>query len=440
MFFTITAVESVVVDIDSFKNSASLFSSVLDFLQSQSYKLALVTKNDTTSLDTRGLPIFAPTSWTETTMFQSVIRRALLSIDAKTTTTVFLAADSAHLRNACELLLGTAVIETPNISEQEKIRVCQNFPDFIVSNVGSLETAFSGEMIGYGGEFYATRKPAVFHPSAVKTVRYPRIPSEEHPDCPVNIAGRYFGSDDPRHNLHPLSIRIVNSKRKPEIQGILFAQVLGQAIQSITSGQFDFITCVPPRPGKPNRLAHFLTPLPQTETFKDIAGVEDKIQCGLLKCLRDYPELKRLNKAAERKVALDGTFEATQNLTGKVVVLLDDIRTTGSTMDEAIRALKAVGVSKIIPIVLGYHPFPVDSIALTDQDEMHCKKTDCGKPLTARANSTSGEPFYGCSGWTPGSSGHTNINLTDAVLSKLASFASRVMQPDAELNAGDIDF
>ena len=435
MFFTITAVENIVVDLDSFKKSPALFDAVLDVLQAKQLNVALVSGSDAGGLTTRGLPILSPAGWTELVMFQNVIRRAVIGLGGKTSRTVFIAADSSLLRNASELLLGTVVVRRPDLSVQENIEICVNFPDFILDTVGTLEQALSGELIGYGGEYFAAPQPAVFQSRNVKVVQYPGVPNEEHPDCPVHLAGRYFGAEDPRHNLHALSMRIVHSKRKPEIQAETFAKTYAHGIEAVTNGQFDCITCVPPRPDMANRLEHFLKALPQA--FGSRAVV---INPDLIKCVRNYPDLKKLNRA-ERKAAIEGAFAVQEDLRNKTVVLLDDVRTTGSTMDEAIRALKVAGAFKIIPFVLGYHPFAVKTIALTDNEELHCDKPSCKKALVPRVNNRTGEPFYGCSGWTAAdSTGHTTKEFTAAVSAKLGRFELKVLQADAELASGEVDF
>jgi phosphoribosylpyrophosphate synthetase len=56
-----------------------------------------------------------------------------------------------------------------------------------------------------------------------------------------------------------------------------------------------------------------------------------------------------------------------EDVAGKHVVLLDDVVSTGATMNEAIRALLQAGASEITPLALAYHPLDIRS-AVTNRE------------------------------------------------------------------------
>ncbi len=58
------------------------------------------------------------------------------------------------------------------------------------------------------------------------------------------------------------------------------------------------------------------------------------------------PSQTRLSKAARAKNVREG-FYAPQDLTGKKIVLVDDVATTGATLDECARALKTRGAREV---------------------------------------------------------------------------------------------
>jgi hypothetical protein len=181
-------------------------------------------------------------------------------------------------------------------------------------------------------------------------------------------------------------------------------------------------------------MAIFMQEIPSTS---GIEGCKNLLKPQLLECIRNYPKLKTL-PAPKRRDAVRGAFKLTENVKGKCIVVLDDIRTTGSTLNEVISVLKAAGAKRIIPIVLGYHPFANSSLALTDDDQLRC--ATCKSKLVPRIRAKDGEPFYGCSGWSVGDNKHTTQNLGASIQAKLKRIQPKLMKIDDELNSDSIDF
>jgi competence protein ComFC len=50
---------------------------------------------------------------------------------------------------------------------------------------------------------------------------------------------------------------------------------------------------------------------------------------------------------AARRTNVEGAFVASSDASGKNVLLIDDVMTTGSTLDSAAKALKAAGVARV---------------------------------------------------------------------------------------------
>lgn len=72
-----------------------------------------------------------------------------------------------------------------------------------------------------------------------------------------------------------------------------------------------------------------------------------------LERMRDTPMQSALDRAG-RLANLEGAFLARdfKVLEGRSVLLVDDVRTTGSTLEACIRALHEVGARRVIPLVL----------------------------------------------------------------------------------------
>ena len=76
---------------------------------------------------------------------------------------------------------------------------------------------------------------------------------------------------------------------------------------------------------------------------------------NLLQRIKNNPPQAQLKNKEERKNNVKGIFcfpSSTQTLKGKIIVLIDDVFTTGATMEEAARVLKKTRAKKIIGLVL----------------------------------------------------------------------------------------
>jgi len=92
----------------------------------------------------------------------------------------------------------------------------------------------------------------------------------------------------------------------------------------------------------------------QAELLARVIGDRLKIPvyCGVLKRVKKTVPLKELN-AAERQNNLKKAFNVAQNdVKSKVFIIVDDIYTTGSTVEEAARALKEAGAERIYFVAL----------------------------------------------------------------------------------------
>ena len=118
---------------------------------------------------------------------------------------------------------------------------------------------------------------------------------------------------------------------------------LWEAYKNLPAEKIDFAVCVPAWKNRSTRL---------TELSKEFCAMADIPFCGtVLKKIRKTEKQHRLS-AEERRKNLIGAFEATGEVKGKTVLLIDDICTTGSTLTECSKALLSKGAAKILVLTV----------------------------------------------------------------------------------------
>lgn len=122
------------------------------------------------------------------------------------------------------------------------------------------------------------------------------------------------------------------------------ADVIGGAIaEFVWSNVADPIDCVIAVP--PSHKRSFQPVLAIAAVVAKTLGVTD---CSdLVKKIKDTKPLKDLFDSSERKKELAGAFVASEELKGKVVLLVDDLFRSGETASEVCRAIKAVGATSV---------------------------------------------------------------------------------------------
>lgn len=111
----------------------------------------------------------------------------------------------------------------------------------------------------------------------------------------------------------------------------------------------DYITCVPMRRKDIQKRGYNQTKL----LAKEISGLLGLPFVPLLKKTKDTLEQKKLG-AEERRKNVKGAFSVASkryNLTGKNILIIDDVSTTGSTLSENARTLKSAGAGRVTAAV-----------------------------------------------------------------------------------------
>lgn len=380
MFRCVTEIKGLVFDIDGFNNNelAKIASAFTD------YKVLFMTSSDLmvkklevlfTSNQIYRMEGFQRFFSPNTTTHSLVLNK----LDLKATELLYISKRIHFLRNAMSFMGGTVWL-TESVSYEE----ASTAPDLICRNISDLELCLKSKVKGFLGEV------AVF-PEAEKKIGVviPVNFQSDKGEVTIYTLGRYFGYSQYMSQLHPYSSAIyLNKKVGGKAYGVfnnLFQRLLLVAVQNIQSQyHIDGICAVPPRPGYTNRFLEMLDVVANKAQISNYGS--------LLVCERDYPSQKGL-AAPERKENIEGVFSFKNNVTGETIVIVDDIVTTGSTINECINVLSDAGAAKIFIVALAINQFGNEYWS-SNSVQVSCPK--CGSKMRLFVNSKDRSFFYSC--------------------------------------------
>ena len=124
-----------------------------------------------------------------------------------------------------------------------------------------------------------------------------------------------------------------------------YGRLLAMKLLSAGSGDFDVLTWVPV-----SRMRKFRRGYDQVELIAKALGRELGVTpVPLLKKIRNNPQQSRIVGAAQRRANVLGVYQITDPklVSGRRILLLDDILTTGATVSEASRVLLTAGAKEV---------------------------------------------------------------------------------------------
>lgn len=129
-----------------------------------------------------------------------------------------------------------------------------------------------------------------------------------------------------------------------------FGQIMAETIGKHLSGQYDLITWVPVSRQRLKERGYDQSML----LAMAVALALDDVAVETLKKPRDNEKQSSLTDAKQRKENVKDAYEATdpELIRGKRILLIDDVITTGSTMEEASRTLLRAGASSVMGAAL----------------------------------------------------------------------------------------
>lgn len=147
------------------------------------------------------------------------------------------------------------------------------------------------------------------------------------------------------------SIPLINEMKK-ESNGYALSAAAFMIFQSLAAAKLlnaiDIVTYVPMRRKDKLKRGYNQTAI----IARELAQLAEKPCAALLKKVRDTSQQKTLGAVDRRKNVKDAfAHKSRHNIQGKTVLIIDDVCTTGSTLNEAAGKLKGAGAEKVIASV-----------------------------------------------------------------------------------------
>lgn len=309
--------------------------------------------------------------------------KVLNMLNLETTKFGYVSSNYSFIKRACNFL--SATIWVSDVVDYENTK---NLPDLVVENMDRLIDALEKNVAGFFGEIVMF--PEKHGPGTMLHVEF----DVDGDEVQMYVVGRYFGHRHYMNQLHPYSSSIyLNKKTGKTYEGVfndIFGKIYAAVITHLNKGQkIDGVCSVPVKPGKENRFAEALNMICRDCNIEDLSPN--------FSCTKVYSDQKGLNYE-EREKNINGVFKYEGNLTGKTVVLIDDIVTTGATLRECIRILRNAGAEEILVVVMAINQLDTPYWS-TAHPKVSCPV--CGNKmilLVAGKGTGKGNFFYSCMG------------------------------------------
>lgn len=379
MYRCISELKGLVIDVDSFEDTQL---SEWDKIVAR-FKCLFLTSNENTFNSIESL--FSNSHCYLIESFKvpfspsiSIHRKVLQILQLNTTEIAYVSKNFSFINNAMNFLCGSIwLTEKPSYEEVSKS------PDIICKSFKMLEDVLLTNVKGYLGE--AALFPGETPKGFISIVNF----EYDNNFLPLYMLGRYFGYRHYIGNFHPYSKAIYfNKKRGKPYYGIynkIFIELYALATKRILGNYpVDSICSVPPRPEQENRFKPILQSISERYSLDNL---DEHFVCK-----SDYPPLKTYSYI-EREELVKDKYLYNGDLTGKNIILIDDVITTGNTIKSCITALKEQGAANIYIIVLAVNQLLIPYWSSNEVD-ITCPK--CNSKMGLLVNSHNSTFFYSC--------------------------------------------
>ena len=380
MYRCITEVRGLVFDIDSFENVVfgdiyNLFKKYKLLFITVSEEKAAVIENEIGKFGVKilnsGYLQFGPNP----NIHVEILRR----LDVSATEVLYISSRLGFIKNAMGFMGGTVWIT--NKVDYTDVSIA---PDLICGNLKAFSNLLENDVRGFLGEVKV-------YPDCSDKMGLV-IPVRYESECgifPMYMLGRYYSKSQYMYMLHPYSSAVsLNKHEGSKIFGVyndLFEKMIAFVVERLKrNDKIDGICSVPTRPGRKERFVGMLSHISQKY---NVINYGPSFTCSV-----DYPAQKSLSYN-ERHENIRGVFSFEEELHGERIVIIDDVITTGATMNECIKILKEAGAGDIYIIVLAVNQYGLN---YWSSNEIVINCPNCGQRMNLLINSRNRSFFYSC--------------------------------------------
>jgi hypothetical protein len=156
--------------------------------------------------------------------------------------------------------------------------------------------------------------------------------------CGWAAGGVYLPSEDCAHGGHELTQLIRRSKSSRERDPELARLVAATATRDLPGFEPELVVSIPPKPGQEDRFRNI-----RRDVARRLGAADGGPVLSQTRVVADYRRLS----ITERRLASRGRFTASQAVRARVVLVIDDVVTSGAQAGDAIRALAEAGAAAL---------------------------------------------------------------------------------------------
>lgn len=293
--------------------------------------------------------------------------------DVKTNNIVCISDDYLLLGDLMLYHIGTIKVSPKNIE-----KYIGTLPDHFCVAPSEIDMIINNQFEGYYAEKLAALKSM--------TSYYYHFMHNEKENITVYFAGRYYPkSRSAYYSNDVLSESILEFKNRR----VTFIDHYFEAMVTVLKRNMniDIVTYVPPKPNDTKR-----------DRFGEMVfySINDIKLSNEIRCVKNYNQ--KFSSAEERRENVKDAYEVIdQNrINGKDILVLDDIYTTGSTIEEIYRVLKNKGARTVSFLVIAVNQ-RLENIRYNYSMPLYCKC--CNSELILRLRKDDSSWFYGCNNY-----------------------------------------